>query len=123
MSNMKTVCGRVKSNVKCCLSIVYQFSDFFFICYLIVFSPFFDIKKLSSFLKRTRVYHFRVTTFICRKLTFPASISTAFLRYLSTITSATPSQPTKQLCHSVQSLRMYSSSNVFLRLSSSGCFL
>ena len=34
MSYMKAVCCGVKSNIKCCFSIVDQFFNFFFICYL-----------------------------------------------------------------------------------------
>ena len=34
MSYMKAVCGRIKSDVECCFSIVDQFFDFFFVGYL-----------------------------------------------------------------------------------------
>ena len=34
MSDMKAVRGRVKADVKCRLSVVYEIADLFFICYL-----------------------------------------------------------------------------------------
>ena len=34
MSYMKTVCGRVKSNIECSLSVIDQLLDLFFVCYL-----------------------------------------------------------------------------------------